>query len=489
MTTSLQSLPLLVALAACSGPSDSNPGEQSDSASTGDSGGQDSAVDDSTGELSVCESSQFGSSTDDYAQGVGFLDGIVYVGGQRGCSLADDGRKATSCTAFLRAVDVSDPDTPLWEANLDSSDIDTNDQVRGVAVSEDAVYVVGQTDGDLTPPCEPLTGTTPVAADEDGNAFLIRYPLSPTLGDDGEPLCDWYDLFGTSKMDEALAVAVRGDDLWVTGGTLGTLGDENSGDEDAFVRHVDLAGAEPPCTYQFGGVLFEESMAVATVDGGALAVGWTANELQPGADRGAEDVFVVHVDSACEVQWLRQFGTDSQEAGQGIAVHEEDSGFAIYVAGRTEGAMNPDEDVDPSTADNDQFVARLEWDGTSMPTAGWVHQFGTDTSDGAGVALTDEERVYLIGVELTAGDHLPSSGAENIVITSFAHDGSPGETVRLDSTDGQTDEAVAGTLVGTVLVVAGMTAGTLGSDSTDPGESELRDDALWSRLSTNDSCD
>ncbi len=478
---------LLSLLSACAGPSPALPDSAAD-----DSAGDDSGVDSgggSDGDLGTCESSQFGSNTNDYAQGVGLLDGVVYVGGQRACDLAPDGRQVSACSAFVRAVALSNPDTPLWEATLDSSDPEVNDQVRALAVAPDAVYVVGQTDGDLTPPCDPRQGTTPVPSDEGGNAFLVRYPLVPTLGGEGQPQCDWYDLFGTSKMDEALSVAVRGNDLWVTGGTLGTLGSEKFGDEDAFVRHLDLGSNEPPCTYQFGGELFEESMAVVAVDGGALAVGWTGNELQPGVDKGLEDVFVVHVNAACEVQWLRQFGTDAQEAGQGIAVHEEADGWAIYVAGRTEGTMNPDEDVDPSSADNDQFVARMDWDGASMPTGGWVHQWGTDMSDGAGVALTDDQNVYLVGVELGEGDHLPSTGAENIVITSFAHDGSAGETLRLESTDLQTDTAVAATLVGTDLVVAGMTAGLLGADSTEPGETDLRDDALWVRLSTMGVCE
>ncbi|MBI3696887.1 MAG: SBBP repeat-containing protein [Acidobacteria bacterium] len=186
-----------------------------------------------------------------------------------------------------------------------------------MATGPGAVYVVGETIGAL-----------PLQTNQGGrDGFVSKFDV---LGNEL-----WTRQFGTPAQDSPRGVAADATGVYVAGFTDGTLGQSSAGSTDAFVRKYDVNGSEQ-WTRQFGTSRVDQALAIASDGTGIYVVGSVEGAL-PGQTAAtlADDAFVRKYDANGVEQWTRQFGTGDQEQAYGVAVDAS----GIYVAGRTNGSL------------------------------------------------------------------------------------------------------------------------------------------------------
>jgi hypothetical protein len=143
-------------------------------------------------------------------------------------------------------------------------------------------------------------------------------------GDAGAQTISFLFTFGSTELDRAAGVAVRGTSLYVVGATKGTLsGQTSSGGFDAFVRKYDICG-DLQWTRQFGTSGDDEAFAVAVDSTGVYVAGKTSGSLS-----GDSNPFVRKYDTNGGLVWTHEFGGEDDEQASGVAV----DATGVYVVG------------------------------------------------------------------------------------------------------------------------------------------------------------
>lgn len=235
------------------------------------------------------------------------------------------------------------------------------------------------------------------------DVYLAR--TSPT----GEPR--WDIQLGGSDSDSPLGVSAGSEgSIYVGGFTDGSFAGENAGSADVWVARIDGDGNEV-WRRQFGGDGWDRGFDVTAFDGGVYVTGYTASVLDPDTNHEGFDGFAARFDAEGNMDWVRQFGTDAADWGQGSSL-AADGG--LYVTGYTEGAMAGD-----NFGDKDAFIIRLAPSGETV----WVQQFGSPALDWPqGVGTTDDGGVVVAGS--TEGDLDGSNrGERDAFIAAFSEAG------------------------------------------------------------------
>jgi hypothetical protein len=181
---------------------------------------------------------------------------------------------------------------------------------------------------------------------------------------------------------------------------FGTAGDTG----DAFVRKYDAAREE------------QWSRAVASNQadyGQAIGLDSSGNVYASGVTNGEvtdylaswdQDGFLVKYSPSGDRNWIRQFGTSSEDDAAALAV--EPSGN-VYVAGRTDGAF----DGNDTSIRPDGYLRKYDTSGAVL----WTREFGSDQIDGtASVALGGVGNVY-VGGTTWAVNRAPDDAYELVV--------------------------------------------------------------------------
>lgn len=291
---------------------------------------------------------QFGTSADDVSLGVS-ADGLgnVYISGYTLGSLG--GPNVGLPDAFVSKFDASG--TLQWSRQFGTSADDTSFGVSADGLGN--VYISGRTFGSLGGP------------NAGGNdAFVAKYDASGTL--------QWSRQLGTSADDISNGVSADGlGNVYIAGGTSGSLGGPNAGGQDAFVSKYDVSG-----TLQWTRQLGKNVESGQDVSWGVSAdglgnvyiAGGTSGSLG-GPNAGDLDSFVSKYDSAGTLQWSRQPGTSSVDISTSVSA----DGLSVYISGYTHGSLGG-----PNVGENDAFVVRLV-NVSSAPA----------TTEGAQLVITD----------------------------------------------------------------------------------------------------
>lgn len=259
---------------------------------------------------------------------------------------------------FIASFDASG--TLLWVHQFGTTG---NDAATGIAVGEDALYLVGSTNGEL----------------EAGNAkgiqdgYLRKYDRAGTL--------EWTRQFGTNREDRATAVVVDGTLVRIAGNTYGSFGSVNAGVMDGFIRTYASSGTKVD-TWQFGTGQNDSADAIAVDrDGMVYAIGSTETEYR------AIDGYVRQFDSSGVAQWTSVVGSSQDD--HAVAVAADPMG-GLLLAGTTQGAV-----TGTSAGSTDVFVRRYHsWGG-----AEWTTQLGTAAAETMrAVALSEEGLIFAAGV-------------------------------------------------------------------------------------------
>lgn len=236
-------------------------------------------------------------------------DSGVYVVGDVGGALPGQ-TSAGGVDVFVRKYDHAGAE--VWTRQFGT--LSTADAARGVAVDASGVYVVGFVSL-VALPGQVSAGQT--------DAFVRKYSL------DGVEL--WTRQFGTTLVDQALAVAAGENRIYVVG-IVGAAfpGHVSAGNGDAFVRAYDQDGT-PLWTAQFGTGGSDQALAVSSDPSGVYVAGFLNGQALPGpvTDRHA---FVRKLGHDGAELWAHQFGTtsviDSDRASAVVA-----SPRGVYIAG------------------------------------------------------------------------------------------------------------------------------------------------------------
>ena len=265
------------------------------------------------------------------------------------------------------------------------------------------------------------------------------------LGKDGAER--WTIQFGGPRTDSPLGVSVSDDgNIYVGGYTEGDLAGQNQGSADVWIAQFDADGVEQ-WRAQFGGDQWDRGFDITAVDDGVYITGYTASVLDPATDKGGFDGFAAKFDAEGAMSWIRQFGTDGTDWGQGSAP-APDGG--LYVTGYTEGDFGG-----PNVGDKDAFVLRIDAEGETV----WVQQFGSQGLDWTqGVGTTDDGGVLVAGS--TEGDiSAPNAGGRDALVAAFDADGNRRFITQFGTA--QLDTVFEVRQVGAEIVASGSTSGEL----------------------------
>ncbi len=372
---------------------------------------------------SLVWSRQFGTTAEDVATGLTSDGAGLYVVGYTSGDFS--GQTTPQDTdVFARMYDESGNVTWTQQfgsfipATSSGQPVPTNEEVRAVATASDgSVYAVGYTTGSL-PYQRNVNSLFP-----SDDAFIRKYAA------DGSVL--WTRQFGSTSSDQAFGVDVDETGVYVTGSTQGAfLNQTNLGSEDIFVRKYTADGAEL-WTTQYGTTGADRAQAISVDSSGVYLTGITTGGLV-GANQGSRDVFVTKLNGTSgSTVWSDQFGSTSEDRGNGIVVY----GGQVYVAGLTSASL-------PGQTSLGSTDAFLRWYSTNGTLNG-VRQFGSSTSDSAGGIVADPSGVYVAGASSGAFGGQTLVGGSDVFLQRFNFDGTTSWTKFYGSSGSEVTNAIA----------------------------------------------
>jgi len=345
---------------------------------------------------------------------------FMLVSCDSGTEVSSDGDDDTGETNDADAENGADQTDEADDAG-DAGDVDETDDVdetgdtfnrqwgtssydvgNSIAVdSSGNIYVAGITYGSLD-------GNTNAGS---GDIFLTKW------NSNGKK--QWTKQWGTRNNDSGQSVAVDSSgNVFVTGTAGGSLnGYEDTGETDIFLTKFDNDGRKM-WTSQWWGTDQLESGYFVKVDtsGNIFVTGFTNGDLDGNGNAGETDVFIAKLDDdGNHQQWIKQWGTSSNDDGNSIAF---DNSGNIFVAGTTWGSLDGNTNAgDDST---DPFLTKFDNDGNKL----WTKQWGTFYEDsGSSVAVDSAGNIFVTGGTWENLDGNESAGESDIFLTKFDNDG------------------------------------------------------------------
>jgi hypothetical protein len=374
---------------------------------------------------------QLGTSSPDLSFGVS-ADGLgsVYVSGITNGSLG--GLNAGSSDAFVSKYDAAG--NLQWTRQLGTRDADESYGISADGLGN--VYISGYTNGSLG---------GPNAGNYD--AFVSKFDAAGTL--------QWTKQLGSSAIEENYGVSADGlGNVYITGGTNGSLGGPNAGGSDAFVSKYD-AGGNLLWTRQLGTSSPEYSQGVSADVLGNVYISGVAWGSLGGAYAGNGDVFVSKYDAAGNLQWTKQLGTSAYDANQGVSA---DGLGNVYISGFTNGSLDA-----PNAGGPDAFVGKYDAAGNLQ----WIRQLGTSAIDSNNAISADGlGNAYVSGVTFGSLGG-PTAGAGDAFVSKYDAAGNLQWTKQLGTIADDFSYGVSADGLGNIFL-SGYTSGSLGAPNAGP---------------------
>lgn len=218
----------------------------------------------------------------------------------------------------------------------------------------------------------------------DANYFEYRGTTPPP-----EPAIPQLQQFGTLGFDSAHAVATDPfGDVYIAGGTTGSIGTPNAGSFDGFVAKYDSQGNQL-FTTQLGTSGYEDIFGLGTDNEGNFYVSGLTNSPLVGDSLQAEqyDAFVAKYDSQGNQQWIRQVGQNVQFPTFTLAVDPNTGDSYITGPNVKSSIENPD----------DAYLIKFDTEGNQL----WSTEIGTsglgNFDEAYGITVGDDGSVYTTG--------------------------------------------------------------------------------------------
>lgn len=214
-------------------------------------------------------------------------------------------------------------------------------------------------------------------------------------------------------------------------------------------------------TRQFGTSSNDFGQGVAVDDDlKAYIVGYTNGAMHENIHLGQMDIVITKFSDAGIKEWTRQFGTSKNDYGLGIAVHDRSD---VFVTGITNGEL----DENTNAGGLDIFVSKYNATGFKQ----WTRQLGTTSDDyGRGIAVDVNGNVYVTGETRGSFDGNANAGSSDIFIVKYNSEGAK-QWIRQFGT-ASAENAVAIAISGNgAIYVTGSTRGAL--DGVNLGELDI----------------
>jgi hypothetical protein len=264
---------------------------------------------------------------------------------------------AFSGTAFATegSFTITNPPTLTWARQLGTSE---QDHLKAMDTdSSGNTYVVGDVRAALG---GNLIGGSDI--------WLAKYNSIGTL--------QWTRQIGTATDDFAEGISVDGSgNVYLTGSTYGSFGAANAGLLDTWVAKYDTNGTMS-WTRQLGTSGHDQSTAIVVgALGNVYVVGGTQGSLAA-TNAGDYDVWIAKYSNSGSLLWTRQFGTSSDDvytsASDGWVDLDIDNQENIYISGGTNGVLGAS-----NLGSSDAWLAKYDGNGNRQ----WLKQTGTSTYD------------------------------------------------------------------------------------------------------------
>jgi hypothetical protein len=261
---------------------------------------------------------QWGTDRSDRVNGVALIAGEVVVVGNTTGDLGRTNPSSDALDADAFATRISASGEIEWTTQWGA---EPHDVALGVAVNDDAIYVVGATAGDID------------MGDPEGalDAFCSK------LNANGD--VEWTVQWGSTGDDYARAIAVLASgNVVIAGSARGVLAGEGSG--AMFVTEIDPDGVQQ-WTYKLGAHAMDTAHAIAVGgDGSIYVAGETMGELVAGAHEGKSDAFVSQRAADGSELRTQQVGTAENDIAYTVARAPGTVCFGGKTSGSFEGFTN-----------------------------------------------------------------------------------------------------------------------------------------------------
>lgn len=216
--------------------------------------------------------------------------------------------------AFLAKYDPNG--NQIWARQYGTSQLDNIFDVTTDLSNN--VFVTGFTIGDLGGP-----NASPIPITDD--SYIAKF--------DSDGNQQWLRQFGTTVFDEAYGVTTdSAGNVYATGWTQGDLGGPNAGLYDIWVVKYSGAG-DPIWKRQFGTPQYEFAWDIGTdANDNIYLTGWTLGKLGD-TQLGSYDAWIAKYDSDGNQAWVKQFGTTEDDVALGLDV----TSSGVFVSGFTSG--------------------------------------------------------------------------------------------------------------------------------------------------------
>jgi len=179
----------------------------------------------------------------------------------------------------------------------------------------------------------------------------------------------WGKQLGSDKDEYVLNHVIDSiGNVYIAGKTTGIMNNKNSGKNDGFITKIDSQG-NTIWTRQFGSDGEEDIQWSAIDNAGCVYITGSTTGILKDKNFGKEDVFIVKYNPQGEIEWEKQFGTDSIDIAKGI--YADNKGH-VFVTGMTGGKIGH-----VSLGKTDCFIMKLDNNGNHLFTS----QFGTPGDD------------------------------------------------------------------------------------------------------------
>lgn len=387
----------------------SSTGGLDDGSAGASAGGADVLVTivDPTGEPEAVRTS--GSTGDDRATGAA----TTGEGGAEGVTVCG------STAGDLGAASAGGVD--LWCSLLDEDGVLAPARQLGGPDDEELTDVGAATGAETSYASGALSGLLPGAQDPAGRGLGNGDALVMQLGADAQAI--WARQFGTPLRDAALAAAGSADGDGIAAGvTGGDLEGASAGADDGWVSRFDPQGNQRWIT-QVGSPGTDSLSAVAVAGDASrgtemvVAAGVSDGDLDgdgPGTNAGLNDPVAVGVASDGTLEWVAQFGSESEETVGGVAV----DGTTVYVTGSTSERLGDlVADGGPGGA-RDGFLAAVD---ALTGEVLWISRFGSERDEEmTGLTVTETGLLVASGVTNGRVGDVPNAGGDDGFLIAFS---------------------------------------------------------------------
>lgn len=329
-------------------------------------------------------SKEFGSTLSDGGKGITTGRNGIFITGYTNGDL-DGNKNIGNNDVFITKYDFNG--NRVWTRLLGTSE---KEKAIGIAIGNDGVYITGNTNGNLD-------GISNMGT---WDVFVTKYDFN------GKKM--WTRIIGTSNHDEGTGISARGNDVYVTGYSLGNVdGIIGKGNSDVFVIKYNSKG-QKLWTRTLGSSESDYSYKISAGLDGIYITGETTGTLDGQKVFGKSDIFIVKYDFDGNKKWTRVLGSEENDYGNSLFVRLD----GVYITGGTKGNLGGANNKGGA----DIFIAKYDFNGTKE----FTKLYGTSKDDICNDIIVGLKFFYLTGETTGNLEGKSNNGGSDIFVMMFS---------------------------------------------------------------------